>query len=462
MKNKFNFTILIKIILGFGILTSVVVVTNILIIKKVEQNLDANKYISYLYAPSIESLNDIIYMVAESDALLKKSIFIDKSVGSQSRERLDTLHTIVYQGYRKGIIHHVGNWKREEQNMYFDITASLDSLFTKHDLILDDLSDFESYQNTELMFDITMKITENGDIVKHTNRILYSLDSLLGIQEQNMKTYNAKMETSFGNFNTFIYLMAFILLLSMVLIGIMISRTLIVPIKKINKVIKLMGNGLQPEVEIDKRTDEIGEMADSLKHLITGLKNTSKFALKIGESNFKARYKPLSEQDVLGNSLILMRENLIKANREAEIRKIENYQRNWSSQGLTKFNDLIRDASKNLVELSQTVISELVEYLDASLGGLFIVNDDNNQDIYLELIAFYAYDRQKFLQKRIEIGETLVGQCYQENEKIYITDVPDDYVKISSGLGSDKPKNVLIVPLTINEKNFWYCRISLI
>jgi len=460
MKNKFNFTILGKIILSFGILTSVVIITNLLTFSKFEQNLAANKRISYLYAPSIEYLNDIIFMVVKSDELLKKSIFIDKSIDSKSRKDLDSLHTIIFPYLKNRIIRYVEDWSKEEQNQYYGITTSLDSLFLNHDLILDDLIDFDSYQNTELMFEITMKVTENGEIVRQTDRVIHNLDSLLTIQEKNMMNYNSEMEASFTGFRQFIYWMAAILIISMILIGIMISRTLIVPIKKINNVIRLMGNGLQPDVNIEKRTDEIGEMADSLKHLIAGLKATSKFALKIGESNFKARYKPLSEQDVLGNSLILMRENLIKANREAELRKIENFQRNWTSQGLAEFNDLIRDVSKDLVELSQSVISKLVEYLEASLGGLFIVNDDNKDDIFLELIAFYAYDRQKFIKKRIEIGETLVGQCYQEKEKIYITDVPEDYVKITSGLGSDKPKNVLIMPLTINEKIYGIVEIA--
>ncbi len=468
MKKRFNFTIIRKIILGFAILTSVVLVTNLLTYNKFEQNIDANERISNVYAPSIELLNDLIILVTESNSLLTNSILVDKSEFSSSRRRLDTLYKVKKQQITKDLSQYVDEWHPDEQGMYYDdINSSLDSLFSKHDFILDEIIDFEDYQNTALMFKVTTQLTENGDISKHTKRLINNINILLKIQQKNRTEYNNEMKESFSNLGAFIGWMALLLGSSMVLIGILISRTLTIPINKINTVLKLMGDGLQPEVEIMQRTDEIGEMADSLKHLIEGLKNTSKFALKIGESNFRARYKPLSEDDVLGNSLILMRENLIKANRESEIRREENFQRNWSSQGLAEFNDLIRDVRSNdvrsktedgkevkideLEQLSQAVVSKFVEYIGANLGGLFIVNDDT-EDIFLELTAYYAFDRHKYLKKRIEIGETLVGQCYQENEKIHITDVPDNYVTISSGLGADKPKNVLIVPLTINEK----------
>lgn len=453
MNKKFNFTILRKLIIAFGLLTLIVAVSNILIINRFSQNSKANERIYGTFVPSVQYLNDFIFMVAESDDMLKSAVFIEKNELSLSRQKLEVLHDSTFNDLMHGIIWHVRSWQKEEQNMYYDITSSIDSLFLKQSLILDKLESFDDYQNAELFFEVTEEVSENGDIEKHTQRIFNNLYALLEIQENNMRYYNADMEKSFKNFETFIIFIAVILAVSMILIGIMISRTLIGPINKINKVIKLMGKGLQPKVSIGQRSDEIGEMADSLKHLISGLKETSKFALKIGESNFDSNYSPLSEDDVLGNSLILMRENLIKANREAELRRKENYQRNWSSQGLAEFNDLIREASKDndLERLSQEVVFKLVRYLDASLGGLFIVNDDDKNDIHLSLSAFYAYDRQKFIQKRIEVGENLVGQCYLEKQKIYVNDVPENYTKITSGLGADKPKSVLIVPLKINE-----------
>ena len=454
MKKRLKFTILRKILVGFGVLAIVVLITNMLTFRKFEQNLAANKRISEINVPSIESLNDLLLMVSRSNMLIKSWVFIDKDTTAMSKKDLISIHTKEYPALKKEIIKNVGEWHKEEQNKYYNITFSIDSLFKKHTNIMDELSNFESYQNTKLMFEIMPKVTGQGDIIKHSERIINNIDTLLAIQENNMEIYSKGMEESFGQFEKFIIWMAALLFTTMILIGFMLAQTLIGSINKINKIIKQMGDGLLPEVKIRQRTDEIGEMATSLKHLINGLKDTSEFALKIGESNFETQYTPLSKDDVLGNSLLIMRDNLITANKDAELRKTENHQRNWSSQGLSEFSDLIRNVSNNLEELSESVLFKLVNYLKASIGGLFIVNNENTEDIYLELQSFYAFDRLKFIEKRVEIGETLIGQCYQEQATIYLTDVPENYVKIVSGLGTDKPKSILIVPLKVNEEIF--------
>ena len=115
-----------------------------------------------------------------------------------------------------------------------------------------------------------------------------------------------------------------------------------------------------------------------------------------------------------------MREELIKAKKEEEIREEENRQRTWASQGVAIFSDILRQNNDNMEELSFKIISEMVQYTHANQGGIFIVNDNDPEKAFLEMSACYAYDRQKFLTRRIEVGEGLVGRCYQEQEKILL------------------------------------------
>jgi signal transduction histidine kinase/CheY-like chemotaxis protein len=61
--------------------------------------------------------------------------------------------------------------------------------------------------------------------------------------------------------------------------------------------------------------------------------------------------------------------------------------------------------------------------------------------------AGYGFKERKHLASQFHLGEGLVGQCAQEKERILLTDVPSDYVKISSGLGEATPLNIIALPI---------------
>jgi len=200
--------------------------------------------------------------------------------------------------------------------------------------------------------------------------------------------------------------------------------------------------------------DEIGQMSSALNELVSRLKELSNFSIEIGKGNFESEIKSLSENDMLGNSLINMRKELKKAATEEEKRKSEDDKRNWASQGIAKFSEILRQDNDNMEELSYNVISKLVNYLEANQGGLFYINNDKEEDVFIELAACFAYNRRKFLQKRIEMKEGLIGRCVQEKESIYLTEIPKNYIQITSGLGTDNPRSLLLVPLLLNEEIF--------
>ncbi len=204
------------------------------------------------------------------------------------------------------------------------------------------------------------------------------------------------------------------------------------------------------KLEID-RVDEIGEMSKSLDILIDGVSSYTAFANEIEKGNLDAEFKPLSPEDELGNSLLAMRESLKKARQEEEVRQLENKRRNWIAEGQALITDVIKGTGEDLSIISHKIISNLVRYLDATQGGIYLLNDSNLNDKYIEQMAVFAYNRNRFHKKRIELGEGVIGAAFLEKKSIYMTKLPEDYMEIRSGLGAVTPRSLLVVPLKVEE-----------
>jgi PAS domain S-box-containing protein len=177
------------------------------------------------------------------------------------------------------------------------------------------------------------------------------------------------------------------------------------------------------------------------------------FTQKLSQGETEVEYhSEVTGQDTIEKSLKNLRDYLKKNKQEEQARRKIEQQQNWATQGMAKFGEILRQDNDNLNVLSYNIISNLVNYIDAKQGGLFILNDENEHDKHFELSACYAYNRKKFLEKRIEWEEGLVGACALEQNTILLTDVPEDHVTITSGLGEAKPSCIVLVPLKVNDK----------
>ncbi|ELR71432.1 two-component hybrid sensor and regulator, putative [Fulvivirga imtechensis AK7] len=182
-------------------------------------------------------------------------------------------------------------------------------------------------------------------------------------------------------------------------------------------------------------------MQEQLKLMDTNIN----FANSISQGNLVAAYNA-DKPDKLGESLMNMRDSLVEAAEREAKEKFVNV-------GLASIGEILRNNSDNLDKLCDQVIEKLVGYMKANQGGIFIINEDESTDEkYLELMACRAYERKKYLEKRIELGQGLVGQSAIEKETIYMLDVPEGYIHITSGLGLANPNSLLIVPLKSNEE----------
>lgn len=178
--------------------------------------------------------------------------------------------------------------------------------------------------------------------------------------------------------------------------------------------------------------------------------NMLDFAENLTKGTLDMDYTP-SEGNSLGKILINLRDSLKSNSKEEEQRKKEDEQRNWIAEGLAKFGEILRHNNDNIELLSYELISSLCQYIGAVQGGFFIINDELEEDKYFELIAHFAYSRKKYNKKRLELSEGLIGRSAFEKNTIYIDEIPDNYVDVTSGLGQANPKVLLIVPIKVNE-----------
>ena len=264
-----------------------------------------------------------------------------------------------------------------------------------------------------------------------------------------------------NNFKALITVGTFGLLIMLITVY-FLAKGISKPISRITTVVNKLSKGeidKAEEVKVDRK-DEIGEIVDSSNALLTNLRNTAYFAQEVGKGNLNSEYKSLSKNDVLGNSLLNMRKSLQNANLEEKKRRENEKKQNWATSGYARFGELLRNSTDNMEAFTYNVISNLVKYTNSNQGALFLLNTDDSNDPYLVMSASYAYSRMKYKDKRIEIGEGLVGQCFQEEDKIYMTDVPKDYTSITSGLGEANPSTIILAPLKFNDKVYGVIELS--
>ncbi len=195
-------------------------------------------------------------------------------------------------------------------------------------------------------------------------------------------------------------------------------------------------------IVVKRQQEKVSFLEQELKQRDQDINKNALFAKTIGEGNYNAPFQIGDDDDVLGKSLLVMRDNLLDNNkREAE--------QSWIAKGKDEVSYILR-LHNNLGELSYEVLVKLIKYINIIQGALYIFDDDKKVLINL---ATYAYNRKKFINQEFRIGQGLIGQCAYEQDIIYRTEIPDEYATITSGiLGDKKPKSLIIVPLVTDEK----------
>ncbi len=186
-------------------------------------------------------------------------------------------------------------------------------------------------------------------------------------------------------------------------------------------------------------TENVNQLAQNLTTQVRSISEVSTAVAK-GDLTRTIRVEAKGEVEALKDTINQMITNL----KETTLR---NQEQDWLKSNLAKFTQMLQ-GQRDLKSVTQRILSELAQVVTAHYGAFYILKQkEDAQNLKLELFATYGYKEEKNIPKEFSIREGLVGQCAFEKERILLTNVPRDYVKISSGLGRIKPANLIILPV---------------
>ncbi|HEY0971205.1 MAG TPA: response regulator [Gemmatimonadales bacterium] len=184
-------------------------------------------------------------------------------------------------------------------------------------------------------------------------------------------------------------------------------------------------------------TDNVNQLANNLTVQVRAIAEVAT-AVTRGDLSRQITVTAAGELDELKGNINQMIANL-KGTTE------KNAEQDWLKTNLAKFSRIMQ-GQKNLEDVSRLIMSELTPLVGAHHGAFFISDTDEREPAF-RLLASYAYKSRKHLANRFHLGEGLVGQAALEKKPILLTNVPDDYVQINSGLGEAAPRNIIVLPI---------------
>jgi HAMP domain-containing protein/signal transduction histidine kinase/CheY-like chemotaxis protein len=185
-------------------------------------------------------------------------------------------------------------------------------------------------------------------------------------------------------------------------------------------------------------TDNVNQLAANLTTQVRAITNVATAVTK-GDLSQSIAVEASGEVATLKDNINEMIRNLKETTRI-------NMEQDWLKTNLANFSRLLQ-GQRDLMTVCKMILSELAPLVSMQHGVIYI-NKTNQHEQVLRLIASYGYKDRKNLSNEFKVGEGLIGQCLIEKHRILLTNVPQDYIKVNSGLGEATPLNIVMIPIT--------------
>ncbi|HVI30612.1 HAMP domain-containing protein [Phenylobacterium sp.] len=184
-------------------------------------------------------------------------------------------------------------------------------------------------------------------------------------------------------------------------------------------------------------TDNVNELAANLTTQVRAIAEVSTAVTK-GDLTRSITVEASGEVEELKNNINEMIRNL-------KDQTLKNTEQDWLKTNLARFTRMLQ-GERDLSTVSNLVLSELAPLINAQHAVFYVTDRDDEGQMVLNLAASYAFNNRKHLASQFKLREGLIGQCAYEKSRILLTNVPKDYVQISSGLGEAPPANIIVLP----------------
>jgi HAMP domain-containing protein len=184
-------------------------------------------------------------------------------------------------------------------------------------------------------------------------------------------------------------------------------------------------------------TDNVNQLAANLTTQVRAIAEVATAVTK-GDLTRSIKVEALGEVAVLKDNINEMIRNLKDTT-------LKNSEQDWLKTNLAKFSRMLQ-GQKDLLTVGRLILSELAPVVSAQHAVFYILNSAK-EPAQLSLLASYAYKGQSAVGSLLGLGEGLVGQCALEKQKILLSNIPPDYIRISSGLGDAAPQNIIVLPV---------------
>jgi HAMP domain-containing protein/signal transduction histidine kinase/ActR/RegA family two-component response regulator len=189
-------------------------------------------------------------------------------------------------------------------------------------------------------------------------------------------------------------------------------------------------------------TDNVNQLATNLTTQVRAISDVATAVIQ-GDLTRSITVEAKGEVSGLKDTINQMIGNLRDTSRT-------NKEQDWLKTNLARFFSIMQ-GQRNLQSLTDQVMSELTPVVSAQHGAFYISERDGDE-MTMRLTSTYAFARRKRLANRFGLGEGLVGQCALERKPIVVTEVPEDYVQVTSGLGEAPPRSIAVFPVLFENQ----------